>query len=125
MADAPRLDQTNQKTLLSGRILCHRYYRAFGDFSDANGHGTHTMGTLLGATETSNTTANNIVQYEGTAPDAKLAFIGACVCACVCACGWILVGRMAGSEAVGLGWEGDPAVAAAMPAHELERRACG
>ena len=66
-----------------------RYYRAYGDMSDYNGHGTHTMGTLLGSmTGGLNYTASSssssaygsndpatTAQYVGMAPDAKLAFI--------------------------------------------------
>eukprot|EP00887_Chlorella_sp_A99_P001740 scaffold19.g1740.t1 len=51
-----------------------RYYRALGDTSDSNGHGTHVCGTLAGrpfdASVSSDTT-----DYLGMAPDAKLAFI--------------------------------------------------
>lgn len=52
-----------------------RLYRAFADFLDANGHGTHTAGTLAGipyGTDIAKDTSLNV----GMAPDAKLAFIG-------------------------------------------------
>ena len=52
-----------------------RLYRAFADFIDSNGHGTHTAGTIAGipyGTELAKDSAINV----GMAPDAKLAFIG-------------------------------------------------
>ncbi|KAL6772119.1 hypothetical protein ACKKBG_A28990 [Auxenochlorella protothecoides x Auxenochlorella symbiontica] len=52
-----------------------RYYRAFGDFADANGHGTHVMGTLLGSTTGASVSRSTDAAYIGMAPDAKLAFI--------------------------------------------------
>lgn len=52
-----------------------RLYRAFADFSDANGHGTHTAGTLAGIPY-GTTLADDDQVYVGMAPDAKLAFIG-------------------------------------------------
>ncbi len=54
-----------------------RYYRAYGDTSDANGHGTHVVGTLVGfpyGYTLDQTT--DITRYSGMAPDAKVAFIG-------------------------------------------------
>ena len=52
-----------------------RLYRAFADFRDDNGHGTHTAGTLAGMPY-GNTLAEASGVNIGMAPDAKLAFIG-------------------------------------------------
>lgn len=51
-----------------------RLYRAFADFRDDNGHGTHTSGTLAGMPY-GNTVAEASAVNIGMAPDAKLAFI--------------------------------------------------
>lgn len=51
-----------------------RLYRAFADFVDSNGHGTHTCGTLAGMPY-GNTIAEASGINIGMAPDAKLAFI--------------------------------------------------
>lgn len=51
-----------------------RLYRAFADFVDSNGHGTHTCGTLAGIPY-GNTIAEASGISIGMAPDAKLAFI--------------------------------------------------
>jgi subtilisin family serine protease len=53
-----------------------RLYRAYADFSDSNGHGTHTSGTLAGIPLTMGLGAAGGANV-GMAPDAKLAFIGA------------------------------------------------
>lgn len=52
-----------------------RLYRAFSDFRDDNGHGTHTAGTLAGIPY-GNTLSETSNINIGMAPDAKLAFIG-------------------------------------------------
>lgn len=53
-----------------------RLYRALSDFSDANGHGTHTSGTLAGMPY--GATLDDVANVNvGMAPDAKLAFLGA------------------------------------------------
>lgn len=52
-----------------------RLYRAFADFRDDNGHGTHTCGTLAGIPY-GNTLAETSGENIGMAPDAKLAFVG-------------------------------------------------
>jgi hypothetical protein len=49
-----------------------RLYRAFADFTDANGHGTHTAGTLAGIPYGSTVEEDMGI---GMAPEAKLAFI--------------------------------------------------
>jgi subtilisin family serine protease len=51
-----------------------RLYRAFADFRDDNGHGTHTCGTLAGMPY-GNTVAEASLENIGMAPEAKLAFI--------------------------------------------------
>ncbi len=51
-----------------------RLYRAFQDFEDSNGHGTHTSGTLAGMPY-GNSVAEASRVNIGMAPDAKLAFI--------------------------------------------------
>eukprot|EP00889_Picochlorum_renovo_P001863 jgi/Picre1/28893/NNA_004289.t1 len=51
-----------------------RLYRAFADFRDDNGHGTHTCGTLAGIPY-GNTLAETSGENIGMAPDAKLAFV--------------------------------------------------
>ena len=51
-----------------------RLYRAFADFRDDNGHGTHTCGTLAGMPY-GNTVAGASAVNIGMAPEAKLAFI--------------------------------------------------
>ncbi len=51
-----------------------RLYRAFADFQDGNGHGTHTCGTLAGMPY-GNTVAEASGINIGMAPDAKLAFV--------------------------------------------------
>ena len=51
-----------------------RLYRAFADFRDDNGHGTHTCGTLAGIPY-GNTLAETSSINIGMAPGAKLAFI--------------------------------------------------
>lgn len=51
-----------------------RLYRAFADFQDSNGHGTHTCGTLAGIPY-GNTVAETSGVNIGMAPEAKLAFI--------------------------------------------------
>ncbi len=51
-----------------------RLYRAFADFLDGNGHGTHTSGTLAGMPY-GNSVAEASRVNIGMAPDAKLAFI--------------------------------------------------
>jgi Subtilase family/PA domain len=51
-----------------------RLYRAFADFTDANGHGTHTAGTLAGIPYGSTIEDDGGVDI-GMAPAAKLAFI--------------------------------------------------
>jgi subtilisin family serine protease len=52
-----------------------RYYRAYADTEDSNGHGTHVSGTLVGmpygTTLESKPSGGNV----GMAPDAKIAFI--------------------------------------------------
>ena len=55
--------------------FCCSYYRAFGDESDANGHGTHVTGTLLGFPYTADSLTSSDTQYIGMAPGARLAFI--------------------------------------------------
>jgi len=52
-----------------------RLYRAFRDFADSNGHGTHTAGSLAGMPYDT-TLAEESGAYIGMAPDAKIAFIG-------------------------------------------------
>ena len=52
-----------------------RYYRAYGDTADSNGHGTHVAGTLAGAPLGVALGAGDAAAYSGMAPDAKLAFI--------------------------------------------------
>lgn len=51
-----------------------RLYRAFADFQDDNGHGTHTSGTLAGMPY-GNSVAEASDVNIGMAPEAKLAFI--------------------------------------------------
>ena len=62
-------------TFLSTTHRKIRMYRAYADFRDDNGHGTHTCGTLAGMPY-GNTLAEASNQQVGMAPDAKLAFIG-------------------------------------------------
>jgi subtilisin family serine protease len=52
-----------------------RLYRAFKDFLDANGHGTHTAGTLAGIPFDLDIAQGGGVNI-GMAPSAKIAFIG-------------------------------------------------
>jgi subtilisin family serine protease len=52
-----------------------RLYRAFADFLDANGHGTHTSGTLAGIPEGSALGDDGAAEQVGMAPGAKIAFI--------------------------------------------------
>ena len=49
-----------------------RLYRALADASDHNGHGTHTMGSMLGSPPPG--ADREAAAYSGMAPDAKLAF---------------------------------------------------
>ena len=53
-----------------------RYYRAYGDTQDSNGHGTHVVGTLVGLPYGHTLATENSGGYVGMAPDAKVAFIG-------------------------------------------------
>lgn len=52
-----------------------RLYRAISDFSDDNGHGTHTAGTLAGMSY-GVTLGQTSSLNAGMAPDAKIAFLG-------------------------------------------------
>ena len=52
-----------------------RLYRAFADFTDANGHGTHTAGTLAGIPYGTTVEEDGSMDI-GMAPAAKIAFIG-------------------------------------------------
>ena len=51
-----------------------RLYRAFADFLDANGHGTHTAGTLAGIPLGTDISTDS-TDFIGMAPSAKIAFI--------------------------------------------------
>lgn len=51
-----------------------RYYKAFGDTIDHNGHGTHTANTLVGMPYGQGLDGPN-AEYVGMAPDAKIAFL--------------------------------------------------
>lgn len=52
-----------------------RLYRAFADFTDANGHGTHTAGTIAGIPYGTTLEENGAGLGAGMAPAAKIAFI--------------------------------------------------
>jgi hypothetical protein len=52
-----------------------RLYRAFADFTDANGHGTHTAGTIAGIPYGTTIEENGAELGAGMAPAAKIAFI--------------------------------------------------
>lgn len=57
-----------------------RYYRAYADTRDANGHGTHVAGTLAGlraGMSVAQAVAAGTSSNLGMAPDAKLAVYGA------------------------------------------------
>lgn len=79
IADAG-LDTGNLGTLspdFSGRILKTYTLRRPGDWSDMNGHGTHTTGTLAGAGVLSGSnpaTRNYSSSFAGVAPEAKIVF---------------------------------------------------
>ena len=62
----------------SACLLLRRYYRAYGDTQDSNGHGTHVVGTLVGLPYGHTLANENSGGYVGMAPDAKVAFIGGC-----------------------------------------------
>jgi len=51
-----------------------RYYKAFGDTIDHNGHGTHTANTLVGKPYGQDLDGPN-AEYVGMAPDSKIAFL--------------------------------------------------
>lgn len=52
-----------------------RLYRAFADFTDANGHGTHTGGSIAGIPYGTTLEENGAGLGAGMAPAAKIAFI--------------------------------------------------
>lgn len=51
-----------------------RYYRAYADMQDDNGHGTHVSGTAAGMPYGVTLAGDTAKSYIGMAPDAKIAF---------------------------------------------------
>lgn len=77
----PNVDWNSSISVVSGvpefQSTTHRkirMYRAYADFVDANGHGSHTAGTLAGIPYGTSIDSDGPINI-GMAPDAKIAFI--------------------------------------------------